>query len=94
MFARLAEPGVITTSPDLPDVSTGDAPVDLVVSPDGKFVYVSAGYGYEINVYSRSAIGALTPLVSASSPGFPYGLAMSSNGSFLYVASAEGGNAL
>ncbi len=69
-------------------VATGTTPRSAAVSPDAKFLYVSAVGGDNISVYSVGSSGALTPAttVSTGANSDPQGIAITPNGLFLYTA--------
>lgn len=74
-------------------VASPTNPAGVVVSPDGKHVYVRTGEGHKIAQYSRNAeTGKLTALEPASIevPHEASGFLISGDGKFVYVASGAG----
>lgn len=70
-------------------ISNLDGPYDVVVSPDGRHVYVSVYNSNRIAVFSRNpADGALTQVTAVSNANLnqPRGLAISPDGRQVYVA--------
>jgi 6-phosphogluconolactonase (cycloisomerase 2 family) len=69
-------------------VAGGTQPMNIVVSPDSKFVYVIQESGSVVAQFSRNtANGTLTPLTPAtvSCPGIASGALISPDGKFFYV---------
>lgn len=83
-----------------PDISTATDPVDLVVSPDGDFVYVSNSNDVpasisRIKVSDRSVITKDVETGPGAGPiDNPIGLAISADGEHLFVAGASTDNIL
>ncbi len=79
--------GAISELPGSPYVNPGDA-FELIVSPDGRHVYVGTGLGNTVAGFEIESNGSLTPL-----PGSPYptgqtsavNLAMDPSGRFVFV---------
>jgi DNA-binding beta-propeller fold protein YncE len=72
-----------------PLVATGDDPRDLVVTPNGKNVYVTNGESDTVSMYAVSqSTGALTPLAGKTVAGgaSPNGIVVTPNGKYGYVA--------
>ncbi len=70
-------------------ISNLDGPYDMVVSPDGRHVYVTAYNSNRIAVFSRNPTnGALTQVTAVSNANLnqPRGLAISPDGRQVYVA--------
>jgi YVTN family beta-propeller protein/autotransporter-associated beta strand protein len=67
---------------------TGDGPAgtNLVVSPDGKTAYISVANGLDVISTATNTVTSTIPLGSGA---FPFGVAVSPDGSTVYVA--EGG---
>jgi YVTN family beta-propeller protein len=63
----------------------------LAVSPDGMTLYASGGGENVVHVLGVSASGALTAQPDIMVQGFPAGMALSANGSTLYVLEQESG---
>lgn len=96
--------GALTALP-IAAPATGSEPEDLAISPDGKYLYVTnwgTDYGSGgLSAYAIGKGGALTPLSEApfytGMAGSPWSVAISPNGSFLYVTnqgSDDGGGGL
>jgi DNA-binding beta-propeller fold protein YncE len=66
---------------------------EVTVRPDGQSAYITTGCGF-VRQYDRAAGGALTPKSPAAvvAGQFPRGLAMSANGTNLYVANFNSDN--
>lgn len=80
-------PGGALTPLDPPTVPTSGGPVEIVFTPDGKYLYVDNGTADKISEYSVGTDGALSPLVpgSVTPPGSAGELTMSPDGKFLYA---------
>lgn len=65
---------------------TQNAPYAVVVTPDGKFVYVSNQASASVSSYAVNADGSLTAKSTYATLTFPEGMAMDRAGHFLYVA--------
>ncbi len=91
-FSRNTETGKLTPlSPATVESGTGGH--GIVVSPNGKSVYVTNYYSESISQYSRNTeTGALTPLSPAtvSTGKNPDGIVMSNDGKFVYVPNRYG----
>jgi 6-phosphogluconolactonase (cycloisomerase 2 family) len=74
------------------DVSTGgDAPIAIVVSPDGKSVYVANAFGGGVSEYDVGTGGVLVPKTPATvlAGVSPQGIAMSPDGMSVYVTNFD-----
>ena len=79
-----------TTLDSLVTIPAGEAPHEVVTSPDGRFAYVSSYRGRDntvaiIDIAARKRIGS----VSTSPYSVPHGLAINSDGSRLYVTAEQ-----
>lgn len=79
-----------TLSQKAPDVTQGDDPLAIVVSPDGKSAYAS-GFSQAVSQYDIDTAGKLTPKTPATVPVATGGgrLAISPNGTSLYVSAGS-----
>ena len=75
-----------------PSIATAAGPIEIVPTPDGKFLYVENQLASVISQYSIGADGSLTPLVpvSVAPAGGAGELTMSPSGKFLYSGSTYG----
>jgi 6-phosphogluconolactonase (cycloisomerase 2 family) len=70
------------------------APSNVVVSPNGSFLYVSNQGSNNVSAYTIGGTGALTPVTGSpfASGTAPSSVAVSPNGSFLYVSNQGSNN--
>lgn len=90
--------GLPVRSGELIETETGGpgeevGPGAMVISPDGRFAYVTNRNRLTVDPYAIGADGGLTPLspVSTGADTGSYGLAISPDGGSLYVANANDG---
>ncbi len=76
-------------------------PNTAVISPNGDYVYITANkYVYNVSTKTNSIVGEISaglqlPSATNSPYGFPlYGITVSPNGNYLYVANQSGNNTL
>ena len=87
-YSRNAETGVLTP---LATVAAGEEPEGVVVSPDGKNVYVPDRFSNTVSQYSRNTttgvLRALSPATVEAGSG-PIGIAISPNGKSVYAVNS------
>lgn len=81
LSSYIADPvtGELTATSTMP---TGQQPVDIALSPDGRFAYVFSFTSGDVQAF---ALDTNTAVGSYSAPGFGQGFAMDPRGKFLYV---------
>src|SRR5262249_281505 len=67
-------------------ISVGGNPLDLIISPDGRLVYVSDAGQRDVTPIDTSTNVPLTPIDFGSADNFLTGLAITPDGATLYVA--------
>ncbi|AQZ63865.1 unnamed protein product [[Actinomadura] parvosata subsp. kistnae] len=88
--------GLLTPLPGADGTVTtgGDTPLGIVVTPDGRFLYVAHVFSKSVTGFAIAPDGRLTPLPSsptATSVANPRGLAVTPDGRFLYVGHGDPG---
>lgn len=80
------------TPPMVAVVGANSFPIEAAISPDGKSVYVTNGFGNTVSQYDVGPAGALTPKVPATVAAGtdPEGVAVSPDGKSAYVVNAGG----
>jgi DNA-binding beta-propeller fold protein YncE len=84
----------------LDSLTTGNYPTEIAITPNGRFLYVTNNWtttganglsGFSIT----SSTGALTPITSGTltTGKYPFGIAISPDGNFLYVANQDNNTA-
>jgi YVTN family beta-propeller protein len=76
------------------DIDRGEASFGLAVSSSGEWVYASGGANLDVDVYSMAPDGTLSQAGSIEVGSYPSGLALSPDGTTLWVALFNGSNVL
>jgi 6-phosphogluconolactonase (cycloisomerase 2 family) len=84
MFTVDRQTGALTPLAD--PMPAGIGALGVVVTPDGRFVYVADTDNDRVLIYSVGKSGALTKLDEAKTDGDPFEMAMAPNGRTLYAA--------
>jgi 6-phosphogluconolactonase (cycloisomerase 2 family) len=87
-------PGTSLSTLSVPPPATRNYPSGIVVSPDGRFVYVANRGDNSIAVFAVSGDGAALELVATPSCGgdWPRHLVLAPGGAWLYVANQRSGD--
>jgi len=70
-------------------ITVGTSPLDLAVSVDGKYVYVTNSQGGSVSVIDVASLTELRRLSVSTAGDGPYGIAVSKDGSRLYVTDID-----